>query len=86
MAISSRPKRPLTNVAKPNPMDFIQEAETRSEALLSSDTPSSQRRRKEPVIIRFDEETLTRLDQAAAKRRLFRAALVRFLVMENLPD
>ena len=86
MEIDPRSKRLLNNIIKPNPMDFIQGAETRSEDLLSSDTPSSQRRRKEPVIIRFDEEILTRLDQAAAKRGLSRAALVRFLVMENLPD
>jgi hypothetical protein len=45
-----------------------------------------EKRRKEPVIIRFDELTLKRVDQAAARRGLSRAALVRMLVIENLPD
>ena len=46
----------------------------------------ARRKRKEPVIIRFDDDTLKRVDQAATKRGLSRAALVRMLVMENLPD
>ena len=43
-------------------------------------------KRKEPVLIRFDEHTLEQVDRAAAKRGLSRAALVRMLVIENLPD
>jgi hypothetical protein len=43
-------------------------------------------KRKEPVIIRFDEDTLQKIDRAASKRGLSRAALVRMLVIENLPD
>jgi predicted DNA binding CopG/RHH family protein len=45
-----------------------------------------EKRRKAPVIIRFDEITLKRVDQAAARRGLSRAALVRMLVIENLTD
>ena len=70
MAIATKPKRPLPA----DPMTFITGAER------------PEKRRKEPVIIRFDEPTLKRVDQAAARRGLSRAALVRMLVIENLPD
>jgi hypothetical protein len=43
-------------------------------------------KRKEAVIIRFDGDTLQKVDRAASKRGLSRAALVRMLVIENLPD
>jgi hypothetical protein len=82
MAIASKPKRPLSDTSKPDPMEFIQGAGR----LIEEDAPKPTKRRKEPVIIRFDDEILSRLDQAAAKRGLSRAALVRLLVMEHLPD
>ena len=82
MAIVSKPKRPLSDTAKPDPMDFIQGAERQIDEIAQK----LPKRRKEPVIIRFDDEILSRLDQAAAKRGLSRAALVRLLVMEHLPD
>ena len=78
MTIARKPPRDLTEVAKPNPMAFIQGADPELEP--------ARRKRKEPVIIRFDEDTLQRVDLAAAKRGLSRAALVRMLVIENLPD
>ena len=87
MAIAARPKRNLTNTEKPDPMEFIQGAELQTGDKAAEDREQpSKRRRKEPVIIRFDDEILFRLDQAAAKRGLSRAALVRLLVMEHLPD
>ena len=52
----------------------------------SSPIEPAKRKRKEPVLIRFDEHTLEQVDRAAAKRGLSRAALVRMLVIENLPD
>jgi hypothetical protein len=70
MAIAAKPKRPLSA----DPMAFITGGE------------KPEKRRKEPVIIRFDEITLKRVDQAAARRGLSRAALVRMLVIENLLD
>ena len=71
---------------KPDPLEFIAGAER--EQLASSQPESSKppKRRKEPVIIRFDEKTLRQTDQAAEKRGLSRAALVRMLVIEHLPD
>jgi predicted DNA binding CopG/RHH family protein len=85
MAIAKRPKGNLSAVAKPDPMEFIQGADTRKEDP-ASQSAAPARKRKEPVIIRFDDETLTRVDKAAAKRGLSRSALVRMLVIENLPD
>lgn len=70
MAIAAKPKRDLDA----DPMAFI----------TGSEKP--EKRRKEPVIIRFDATTLKRVDQAAAKRGLSRAALVRMLIIEHLPD
>jgi Ribbon-helix-helix protein, copG family len=69
-------------------MDFIERAaEQQTPALSATEISSaSKRRRKEPVIIRFDDYVLSKLDKAAAKRGLSRAALVRLLVMEHLPD
>lgn len=79
MAIVKRPVRDRRDSARPDPMAFIEGA-GQPEAV------SARRKRKEPVIIRFDDDTLKRVDQAAAKRGLSRAALVRMLVIENLPD
>jgi hypothetical protein len=87
MAIVTRPKRNPNGTATPDPMEFIQGVgrETGDQAT-ADDRQPSKRRRKEPVIIRFDDEILSRLDRGAAKRGLSRAALVRLLVMEHLPD
>ena len=68
-------------------MEFIHGAGREESDQATPDDPHpSKRRRKEPVIIRFDDEILSRLDRAAAKRGLSRAALVRLLVMEHMPD
>ena len=68
-------------------MAFIQGAEHRQIGPAAQPEGQVEKgRRKEPVIIRFDEETLKRVDKAAAKRGLSRAALVRMLVIEHLPD
>jgi hypothetical protein len=86
MAITTMPKRIRNDAAKPDPMDFIHGARQVTAEQTSENSQPSKRRRKEPVIIRFDDDILSRLDQAAAKRGLSRAALVRLLVMEHLPD
>jgi hypothetical protein len=86
MAIAAKPIRTPTDSAKPDPMEFIQGAEQQQVEKAQQDAVPPRRARKEPVIIRFDAETLSRLDQAAIKRGLSRAALVRLLVMEHLPD
>ena len=87
MAIAKRPKRDLSEAASPDPMAFIQEATHRqTEPEGASEPGPERRRRKEPVIIRFDDDTLKRVDRAAAKRGLSRSALVRMLVIEHLPD
>jgi Ribbon-helix-helix protein, copG family len=79
MAIVKRPVREWSDSAIPDPMAFIEGAG-------QPEAGEPRRKRKEPVIIRFDDDTLKRVDQAAAKRGLSRAALVRMLVIENLPD
>ena len=88
MAIAPKPKRPASDVASPpDPMAFIQGAEHQQTGPAThTEGQAGRARRKEPVIIRFDEETLKRVDKAAAKRGLSRAALVRMLVIEHLPD
>ncbi len=87
MAIAKKPKRDLPEVATPDPMAFIQGAGGREvDPVAEPDHEPVRRRRKEPVIIRFDEKTLEQVDRAAARRGLSRAALVRMLVIENLPD
>jgi predicted DNA binding CopG/RHH family protein len=87
MAIVKRPKQHLTDVTKSDPMAFIQEADHRQmESVVEPEHKPVRPKRKEPVIIRFDSDTLEQVDQAAAKRGLSRAALVRMLVIENLPD
>lgn len=79
MAIAKKPVRDRSDIAIPDPMAFIEGAGR-------PQPEQARRKRKEPVIIRFDDDTLKRVDQAATKRGLSRAALVRMLVIENLPD
>ena len=88
MAIAKKPNRAQTDIARPDPMAFIQGANRPPEETPALDQNSSPaaKKRKEPVIIRFDDETLILVDRAAAKRGLSRAALVRMLVIENLMD
>jgi hypothetical protein len=87
MAIAQRPKRLPGDVASPDPMAFIGGADHQQ----TGQNPSPKgreagRKRKEPVVIRFDEDTLRKVDTAAAKRGLSRAALVRMVVIEHLPE
>jgi Ribbon-helix-helix protein, copG family len=86
MAIALKPNRRPPMSAKPDPLEFIAGAEKREQASVPQEPTKPQKRRKEPVIIRFDEKTLHQIDQAAEKRGLSRAALVRMLVIEHLPD
>jgi hypothetical protein len=88
MPIAKKPKRNLTAVATSDPMEFIQgSAHQQADPIVETEPePARRKRKKEPVIIRFDEGTLERVDRAAARRGLSRAALVRMLVIENLPD
>jgi hypothetical protein len=82
MPIAKKPKRNLTEVVKSDPMAFIQGAHH----VEPIEIEPARRKSKEPVIIRFDDDTLKRVDRAAARRGLSRSALVRMLVIENLPD
>jgi hypothetical protein len=86
VAITEKPKRHPSAPAKPDPLEFIAGAEKGEQAPVTQEPAKPPKRRKEPVIIRFDEKTLHQIDQAAEKRGLSRAALVRMLVIEHLPD
>ena len=87
MVIAPKPKRAPVNTETADPMAFIQgAAHHQTDQISSPEGQGGGRKRKEPVIIRFDEETLRKVDRAAAKRGLSRAALVRMLVIEHLPD
>ena len=87
MAIATKPKRDPTATAHADPMAFIHGAEPRHEVTIADPAREPpKRKRKEPVIIRFDDDTLHKVDRAASKRGLSRAALVRMLVIENLPE
>jgi hypothetical protein len=86
MAIAAKPNQRPSAPAKPDPLEFIAGAEKEEQAPPHEEPIEPQKRRKEPVIIRFDEKTLHQIDQAAEKRGLSRAALVRMLVIEHLPD
>src|SRR3954470_427233 len=76
MAITEKPKRHPFAPAKLDPLEFIAGAEKGEQAPPHEEPTKPQKRRKEPVIIRFDEKTLQQIDQAAEKRGLSRAALV----------
>jgi uncharacterized protein (DUF1778 family) len=87
MPIAKKPKRNLTAVVTSDPMEFIQgAAHQQADPIVETEPEPARRKRKEPVIIRFDDDTLEKVDRAAARRGLSRSALVRMLVIENLPD
>lgn len=86
MAIAAKPNRVPNDGARRDPMEFIQGAERQAGESPEPEISPLRRENKEPVIIRFEKEIIARLDKAAIKRGLSRAALVRLLVMENLPD
>src|SRR4051794_30789163 len=60
----------LSDIATPDPMQFIAGAENRQKDDTETKRSPVQKRRKEPVIIRFDEKTISQIDHAAAKRGL----------------
>jgi hypothetical protein len=87
MAVAKKPQRNHTDAATPDPTAFIQGADHgHAKPEVVQEPEPGKRKRKEPVIIRFDDADLDRIDKAAHKRGLSRAALVRMLVLENLPD
>ena len=60
MVIVSRPQRHPHELVQPDPMDFMERAAERQTPGLSAAelAETSKRRRKEPVIIRFDDYVL----------------------------
>ena len=87
MTVAKKPQRNHTETAKPDPTAFIQGADHgHANPEVVQKPEQGKRKWKEPVIIRFDDADLDRIDKAAYKRGLSRAALVRMLVLENLPE
>ena len=62
MAIAEKPKRHPSAPAKPDLLEFIAGAEKGEQAPLPQELTKPPKRRKEPVIIRFDAKTLQQID------------------------
>lgn len=80
MAIAKRPKRAQidieTNGAEQAAASFIAGAEIK-------ETPQK-RARKTPILVRFDPQMLSRVDQAAKRRGISRSAWIHFMVSRAL--
>ena len=91
MAIAAKPKQPQSVAAKPDPLTFIQGADHGQPGTDPASAPDpaaapSAPRRKEPVIVRFDDDQLAALDKAAAHQHVSRAAMVRLVLSRHLAE
>ena len=87
MGIAAKPKRHQTADAKPDPMAFIQGADHgQPSAEPAPVEPPPVPRRKEPVVVRFDDDQLAALDRAAAHQHVSRAAMVRLVLSRHLAE
>ena len=90
MTVAAKPKQHPSAAAKPDPMAFIQGADHGQPNAVPEPVPpveaSPTPRRKEPVIVRFDDDQLAALDRAAAHQHVSRAALVRLVLSRHLAE
>jgi hypothetical protein len=89
MAIGSKPKRNQTDITKISPDDaalkFIAGAGEPVQAPPEPAIPEPEL--PTAIIVRgFDAELMRRLNAEAARRRVSRAAMVRMLLAEHLPE
>jgi predicted HicB family RNase H-like nuclease len=80
MAIVQKPKKHLSNIES----IAVEKAVS---AFIEGAAPTKsqpQKTRKEPVLLRFEDETLRKIDQDAKRLGLSRAAWVRMVVAERL--
>jgi len=81
MAIAAKPKRDQKDIKS-------SDAEKIAAAFIDGAAPSREpevkKNKKEPVLLRFDDQTLRQIDQDAKRLGLSRAAWVRMVVAERL--
>ncbi len=84
MAIVPKPKKASSDIASAGVEKavaaFIEGAGSPAPVLAAKKT------KKEPVLLRFDDETLRKIDAAAKRLGLSRAAWVRMVVAERLDE
>lgn len=83
MAIARRPNRDRSDIASTAAVDaFIHGAERGQPP---AEPPTKAKKKKEPIILRFDEAVIDAIDKEAGKLGLSRAAWVRMIVAQALP-
>ena len=85
MVIGAKPKRNQADIGSTSEdaaLKFIEGAEPAKAA-----PPARTKAEAKPVLVRgIDGELLDRLDREAARRRVSRAAMIRMLLVEHLPE
>jgi hypothetical protein len=89
MAIAAKPKKHQNDIDTSSNEDpalkFIESAG--QPVMQTVTTPTKVAADPKPIIVRgIDEELMERLDREAARRRVSRAAMVRMLLVEHLPE
>jgi hypothetical protein len=91
MAITSKPKRNQSDIVPKSDDDpalkFIAGAGQTEPEPVKVEPPAPVKAETKPIIVRgIDGELMERLDREAARRRVSRAAMVRMLLVEHLPE
>jgi hypothetical protein len=82
MAIGAKPKRNQTDIVPAS-----DDAALKFIAGAGQVEPKPAKVEAKPIIVRgIDAELMARLDREAARRRVSRAAMVRMLLVEHLPE
>jgi len=91
MAIVAKPKKHQNDILPVSSNDpaikFIEAAGQGSEKAIEPTTETATKSEAKPIIVRgIDAKLMDRLDREAACRRVSRAAMVRMLLAEHLPE